>query len=104
SKVKRISGLIDAAHLAVLSGKFHLDAEQEGKQARSALQHAAANGEHARRHIHGHAAFVLGNLDADNAHDAFAEARHDFAFTLARVVDEFVDDKVGSGADGEGRA
>ena len=68
------------------------------------VEHAAANGERAGRRVHGDAAFVLGELAADEAQHALAEGGHHLALVLVGVVDEFVDDEVGAGADGEGRA
>ena len=69
-----------------------------------ALEHAAANGERAGGRVHGHAAYVLGDLAADEAQHALAERGHHLARVLGGVVNEFVDDEVGAWTHGEGRA
>ena len=97
-----------AARLAIIPPENHLVAVEEGVELPASIipaeHHAAADGEGTGWRVDRNPAFILGDLAADEAHHPFAEGRDDLSAVRVRVVNELVDDEIGAGADGEGRA
>lgn len=107
--VDGIAGLEDPPELSVGTAQGELLAENHGEEAAVGIGdldvgHAAADAHEADGGLHLDPALVLGQLAADEPHDALGETGDQLALAGIGVIDELVDHQVGVRADGEGRA
>ncbi len=94
--------------LPIGAQKVQLLAEQqrEGRIVAGEIEvcDAAPDPDRPHRRLDRHPALVLAELAADKPGNALAEGGDQFSGARVRIIDEFIDDKIGIGADGEGRS